>query len=163
QVAAGELGQAPAPPGTAFEVQVNALGRLADPQQFGDIVVRARMSSEATVRLRDVARVELGALQYSSSARMDGKPTVFVAVFQLPGSNALAMDKEVRAKVEELSKSFPKGISYGIIYDTTMFVSASMHEVLLTLGQAMLLVMAVVFLFLQSWRTTLIPGIAIPV
>ena len=163
QVAAGKIGQAPAAPNTEFQVQVNAQGRLSDPQQFGDIVVRAGATTDATVRLRDVARIELGALQYSSSARIDGKPTVFVAVFQLPGSNALDMDHLVRDKVAELSKHFPKGVSYGIVYDTTMFISASMHEVLITLAQAMLLVIAVVYIFLQSWRTTVIPGIAIPV
>jgi len=163
QVAAGKIGQSPAPAGTEFEVQVNALGRLSDPQQFGDIVVRAGTTSEATLRLRDVGRTELGALQYGSSAKINDKPSVFVAVLPLPGSNALAMDQAVRAKMAELAKNFPKGIGYGIIYDTTMFVSASMHDVLITLAQALLLVMAVVFLFLQSWRTTIIPGIAIPV
>jgi hydrophobe/amphiphile efflux-1 (HAE1) family protein len=163
QVAAGKLGQAPAPPGTAFEVQVNALGRLSDPQQFGDIVVRAGTGSDATVRLRDVARIELGALQYTSSAQINDKPSVFVAVLQLPGSNALDLDKAVRAKIATLSANFPKGIGYGIVYDTTMFVSASMHEVLITLGLALLLVIGVVFLFLQSWRATVIPAIAIGV
>ena len=163
QVAAGKIGQEPAPPGTAFEVQVNALGRLNDPQQFGDIVVRAASGSDATVRLKDVARIELGALQYTSSAQINDKPSVFVAVMQLPGSNALELDKAVRAKVAALSTHFPKGIGYGIVYDTTMFVSASMHDVLITLGEALLLVIAVVFLFLQSWRATVIPGIAIPV
>ena len=163
QVAAGKIGQEPAPPGTAFEVQVNALGRLHDPQQFGDIIVRAASGTDATVRLKDVARIELGALQYTSSAQINDKPCVFVAVMQLPGSNALELDKAVRAKVAALSTHFPKGIGYGIVYDTTMFVSASMHDVLITLGEALLLVIAVVFLFLQSWRATVIPGIAIPV
>ena len=163
QVAAGKIGDSPAPAGTEFTVQVNAMGRLSDPQQFDDIVIRAGTGSEATLRLRDVGRTELGALQYSSSAKINDKPTVFVAVLPLPGSNALAMDQAVRAKVAELAKNFPKGISYGIVYDTTMFVSASMHDVLVTLVEALLLVIAVVFLFLQSWRTTVIPAIAIPV
>ena len=163
QVAAGRIGQSPAPSGTEFEFQITTLGRLADPQQFGDIVLRAGTDSSATVRVRDVARIELGALQYTSSANMNDKPSVFVAILQQPGSNALALDKAVRAKVAELAARFPKGIAYGILYDTTMFVSASMHDVLITLVEALLLVVAVVFLFLQSWRTTVIPGIAIPV
>ena len=163
QVAAGKIGQSPAPPGTDFEIQVNAAGRLSDPQQFGDIILRTGSGLGSTVRLRDVARIELGAEQYGSSAKINEKPTVFVAIFQLPGSNALDMDKAVRAKVDEMSKTFPAGIAAGIVYDTTMFVSASMHEVAVTLGIAMLLVIAVVYLFLQNWRATLIPAIAIPV
>ena len=163
QVAAGKIGESPAPAGTEFEVQVNAIGRLSDPQQFDDIVIRAGTGSEATLRLRDVGRTELGALQYASSAEINDKPTVFIAVLPLPGSNALAMDQTIRAKMAALATSFPKGISYGIVYDTTMFVSASMHDVVVTLVEALLLVIAVVFLFLQSWRTTVIPGIAIPV
>ena len=163
QVAAGKLGQAPAPPGTAFEFQVNAVGRLSDPQQFGDIVIRAGTASEAVVRLRDVARIELGAQQYTSSARMNELPTVFIAVYQTPGSNALQLDREVRDRMTELAKRFPKGIAWAINYDTTTFVSASMHDVVITLGEALALVIAVVFLFLQSWRSTVIPAIAIPV
>jgi HAE1 family hydrophobic/amphiphilic exporter-1 len=163
QVAAGKLGASPAPPGTAFEMQINALGRLSTPEQFGEIVVRAGTTSEATVLLKDVARLELGALQYTTSAYVNDRPAVLVPVFQLPGSNALDMDKAVRARMADLAKTFPKGISWGINYDTNMFVSASMHDVMITLAEALLLVFAVVFLFLQSWRTTLITGIAIPV
>jgi len=163
QVAAGRLGQAPAPPDTAFEYQVDAVGRLSDPQQFGDIVIRAGTGSEAVVRLRDVARIELGAMQYTSSARFNDKPTVFIAVYQTPGSNALQVDREVWNRMAELGKRFPAGIAWGINYDTTTFVSASMHDVVFTLGEALALVIAVVFLFLQSWRSTIIPAIAIPV
>ena len=163
QVAAGKIGQAPAPQGTAFEMQITALGRLTDPEQFRDIVLRAALNGGAIVRLRDVARVELGALQYTTSAYVNERPAVLVPVYQLPGSNALDMDKAVRAKMEELAKRFPKGLAWGINYDTNMFVSASMHDVMITLIEALLLVFAVVFLFLQSWRTTLITGIAIPV
>src|SRR3984885_8802389 len=122
QVAAGRLGQTPAPPGTAFEFQVNAFGRLRDPPQFGDIVIRAGAASEAVVRLRDVARIELGAQQYTSSARMNELPTVFIAVYQTPGSNALQLDREVRDRMTELAKRFPKGIAWAINYDTTTFV-----------------------------------------
>jgi hydrophobe/amphiphile efflux-1 (HAE1) family protein len=163
QVAAGRLGQAPAPPDTAFEFQVEAVGRLSDPQQFGDIVIRAGTGSEAVVRLHDVARIELGAMQYTSSARFNDKPTVFIAVYQTPGSNALQVDQEIHARMAELGKRFPAGIAWGINYDTTTFVSASMHDVIYTLGEALALVIAVVFLFLQSWRSTVIPAIAIPV
>src|SRR3984957_8205290 len=163
QAAAGRLGQSPAPPGTEFEYQVNALGRLSDPTQFGNIVIRAGTASEAVVHLRDVARIELGALQYTSSARMNARPAVFVAVFQTPGSNALQVDQQIRAELARLGKRFPAGLAWQIPYDTTMFVSASMHDVMVTLAEALALVIGVVFLFLQSWRTTIIPAIAIPV
>ena len=144
-------------------MQVNAVGRLSDPAEFGDIVVRANAADGSVVRLRDVARIELGALQYSSSGFFGDKPSVVVAVFQSPGSNALELQQRVKVKMEELSKRFPKGIEYAMHYDTTRFVSAAMHDVLLTLGEALVLVVLVVFVFLQSWRTTIIPTIAIPV
>ncbi|HTK14047.1 MAG TPA: multidrug efflux RND transporter permease subunit [Xanthobacteraceae bacterium] len=163
QVAAGKIGQSPAPAGTAFEMQVNAIGRLSDPKQFGDIVVRANPATGSAVRLRDVARIELGALQYASTAFFGEDPTVVLAIYQMPGSNALALQANVKNKMDELSKRFPKGIEYAMHYDTTRFVSASMHDVLVTLAEALLLVVAVVFIFLQSWRATIIPTIAIPV
>ncbi|MER8482795.1 multidrug efflux RND transporter permease subunit [Mesorhizobium sp. M1322] len=163
QVAAGKIGQSPAPAGTAFEMQVNAVGRLSDPKEFGDIVVRADAANGSLVRLRDVARIELGALQYSSSAFFGEDPTVVLAVYQMPGSNALDLQQRVKDKMQELSARFPKGVSYAMHYDTTRFVSASMQDVLVTLGEALVLVVAVVFIFLQSWRTTIIPTIAIPV
>ena len=163
QVAAGKIGESPAPPGTAFEMQVNATGRLSDPAQFSEIVVRADPASGAIVRLRDVARVELGALQYSSTAFFAKDPTVVLAVFQMPGSNALDLEQRVKDKMLELSKRFPPGMAYAMHYDTTRFVSAAMHDVVVTLSEALLLVVFVVFVFLQSWRTTIIPTIAIPV
>ena len=163
QVAAGKYGEAPVPAGTAFQYQINARGQLADAQQFGNIVLRAGTTSDAAVYLRDVARTELGAMQYTSSASVNEHPAVLLAVFQLPTANALSLDRSVRATVATLAKRFPKGMALGITYDTTMFVSASMTEVVKTLGIALLLVLGVVFLFLQSWRTTLIPMIAIPV
>jgi hydrophobe/amphiphile efflux-1 (HAE1) family protein len=163
QVAAGKIGQPPAPPGTPFEMQVNAVGRLSDPAQFGDIVVRANAAAGSVVRLRDAARIELGALQYTSSGFFGDDATVVLAIFQMPGSNALDLQKRVKNKMEELSKRFPKGIEYAMHYDTTRFVSAAMHDVVVTLLQALGLVVAVVFVFLQSWRTTIIPTIAIPV
>jgi HAE1 family hydrophobic/amphiphilic exporter-1 len=163
QVAAGKIGQSPAPVGTPFEMQVNAVGRLSDPEQFKDIVVRADPAAGSVVRLRDVARVELGALQYASTAFFGKDPTVVLAVFQMPGSNALQLQERVKSKMDQLSKRFPKGIEYAMHYDTTRFVSAAMHDVIVTLGEALGLVVLVVFIFLQSWRTTIIPTIAIPV
>ncbi|TWS99626.1 efflux RND transporter permease subunit [Reyranella sp. CPCC 100927] len=163
QVAAGKIGQSPAPAGTSFEVQVNAVGRLSDPAAFGDIVVRANPAAGSVVRLRDVARIELGALLYNSTAFLDKDPTVIVAIFQMPGSNALELQKRVEDKMKALSARFPQGIAYSMRYDTTRFVSAAMVDVLKTLGEALVLVVAVVFVFLQSWRTTIIPVIAIPV
>ena len=163
QVAAGKIGQSPAPAGTPFEMQVNATGRLSNVTEFGDIVVRADPNAGSIVRLRDVARIELGALQYTSTAFFGEDPTVVLAIYQMPGSNALALQQRVKDKMQELSKRFPKGIDYAMHYDTTRFVSASMHDVVVTLIQALLLVVAVVFIFLQSWRTTIIPTIAIPV
>ncbi len=136
---------------------------MSDPQQFGDIVLRADPASGAVVRLRDVARIELGALQYSSTAFFGEEPTVVLGIFQMPGSNALDLQKRVQDEMQKLSERFPKGIAYAMHYDTTRFVSAAMHDVLITLGEALLLVVAVVFVFLQNWRTTLIPTIAIPV
>ena len=163
QVAAGKIGQSPAPAGTPFEMQVNATGRLSNVTEFGDIVVRADANAGSIVRLRDVARIELGALQYTSTAFFGEDPTVVLAIYQMPGSNALALQQRVKDKMQELSKRFPKGIDYAMHYDTTRFVSASMHDVVVTLIQALLLVVAVVFIFLQSRRTTIIPTIAIPV
>ena len=163
QVAAGKIGQSPAPAGTPFEMQVTATGRLSDPQQFGDIVVRANANAGSVVRLRDVARVELGALQYASSAFFGEDATVVLAIYQMPGSNALDLQASVKTKMEELAKRFPKGIEFAMHYDTTRFVSAAMKDVVVTLIEALLLVVFVVFIFLQSWRTTLIPIIAIPV
>lgn len=163
QVAAGKIGQSPAPPGTPFEMQINATGRLSSPEEFGNIVLRANPSTGAIVRLRDVARIELGALQYSSTAFFGKDPSVVLAVFQMPGSNALELQERVLAKMKDLSKRFPKGISYAMHYDTTRFVSAAMHDVVFTLLEALFLVVLVVYIFLQSWRTTIIPTIAIPV
>jgi len=163
QVAAGKIGQSPAPEGTPFEMQVNATGRLSDPEQFGDIVVRSDPASGAIVRMKDIARIELGALQYSSTAVFGKDPTVVLAVYQMPGSNALDLQQHVKDKMEELSKRFPKGIEYGLHYDTTRFVKAAKRDVIITLSEALALVILVVFIFLQNWRTTLIPTIAIPV
>jgi hydrophobe/amphiphile efflux-1 (HAE1) family protein len=163
QVAAGKIGQSPAPVGTPFEMQVNAVGRLSDPAQFGDIVVRANAGAGSVVRLRDVARIELGALQYASTAFFGEDPTVVLAIYQMPGSNALDLQQRVKDKMQDLSKRFPQGVAFAMHYDTTRFVSAAMRDVVITLAEALILVVLVVFIFLQSWRTTIIPTIAIPV
>jgi multidrug efflux pump subunit AcrB len=131
-------------------MQVNATGRLSNPDEFGNIVLKSNPSTGAIVRLRDVARIELGALQYSSTAFFGKDPSVVLAVFQMPGSNALDLQQRVETKMEELSKRFPKGIAYGMHYDTTRFVSAAMHDVVFTLLEALLLVVLVVYIFLQA-------------
>jgi hydrophobic/amphiphilic exporter-1 (mainly G- bacteria), HAE1 family len=163
QVAAGKFGEAPTPSGTQFEYQITTQGELTDARQFGNIVLRAGTTSDATVYLKDVARTDLGAMQYTESAAVNQYPGVILAVFQLPNANALDLDKSVKAAMTTLATRFPKGLAWEISYDTNMFVSASMGEVEKTLGIALVLVIAVVFLFLQSWRATVIPGIAIPV
>jgi multidrug efflux pump len=162
QVAAGRLGQAPAPPGQDFQLTINTLGRLLEPEQFEDVIVKTGANGEIT-RVRDVARTELGAKNYDVNAYLDGEPSVTLAVFQLPGSNALATAEGVRAKMEELKARFPAGLEYRIVYDTTIFVSESIHEVYKTLGEAFILVFIVVLVFLQNWRATIIPMVAVPV
>ena len=162
QVAAGQLGAQPAPAGQPFQYQINTLGRLTTPQQFGDIVLRAS-GDGSIVRISDVARVELGAQSYSSDATLDNKPAIVLGVFQLPDANALDVSREVHAEMTRQEKRFPTDMMWEIDYDTTMFVSASVNEVVQTLVEAMILVFLVVFVFLQSWRVTLIPAITIPV
>ncbi len=162
QVAAGQIGAPPAPPNQQFQYTIQARGRLSTPEEFGDIVVLANPDG-STVRIRDVARIELGAQSYTSFGRLNGSPSTILAVYQLPGSNALEVADAVRAEMDRLSQRFPQDVQYSILYDTTRFVQANIEEVLITLVQAFVLVVAVVFLFLQSWRATLIPTIAIPV
>jgi len=162
QNAAGKIGQEPAPKGQQLVYTVTAKGRLLTPEQFGDIIIRAG-GAEGVLRLKDVARVELAAYSYDQTATVDGQPTVALGVFLQSGANALDVAELTRNKLEELKTRFPDGIDYMIPYDTTRFVSASIDEVIKTLGEAALLVVAVVFLFLQSWRATLIPMVAVPV
>ena len=222
QVAAGQVGQQPVPNGQQFQLTINTLGRLTDPGQFADIILKAsqvvvggtggdttgntdsgstgasvagdagtgspnvgatpgngpgppasnsggngRNSSQprstSIVRLRDVARVELGSQQYDQAATLDGKPTVALSVFQLPGSNALQTAQGVYDKMEDLKKRFPEGLDYRIVYDTTPFIRESVGEVFNTLRDAIILVAIVVLAFLQNWRATLIPLVAVPV
>src|SRR5262245_1336680 len=177
QVAAGRLGQAPAPPGQSFQLTVNTLGRLTEPQQFESIVVKTGEDGKL-VYLRDVVRdetvgkngqvtrgVELGAKNYDVSSYLDKDPSVTLAVFQLPGSNAIQTAGLIRKQMETLRKSsvWKEGIEYKIVYDTTVFVEESIHDVFKTLFEAFALVFLVVLVFLQNWRATLIPMIAVPV
>jgi hydrophobe/amphiphile efflux-1 (HAE1) family protein len=203
QVAAGQIGQQPVPQGQQFQLTINTLGRLVDPEQFGDIILKVSQSSAggsssdsgssgsdqggsssgssgqagtqgqggqtvpaqvaSIVRLRDVARVELGAQQYDQSSTLDGKPSVALSIYQLPGSNALQTARGVYAKMEELKKRFSEGMDFEIVYDTTPFIRESVNEVFKTLRDAIILVAIVVLAFLQNWRATLIPLVAVPV
>ncbi len=162
QYAAGKIGAEPAPPGQALVYTVTARGRLDDPADFGNIVLRSTGPGGA-LRVRDVARIELGAVSYDVFTNLDGKPTVGVAVFLQSGGNALKVADAVRTGIARLAQDFPQGITQIIPFDTTRFVQASIREVIITLTEAALLVLLVVFVFLQSWRATLIPIIAVPV
>ncbi len=158
----GRLAAPPAPPGQQFTYTVRAQGRLLKAEEFGDVVVRLNPDG-STVRLRDVARIELGALNYTQIGRFNGKPAAIIAVYQTPGSNALAVGKGVKTTIAELKKRFPNDLDYGISLDTTTPVTEGIREILITLLETTLLVVIVVFMFLQSWRATLIPLIAVPV
>jgi HAE1 family hydrophobic/amphiphilic exporter-1 len=163
QVAAGAIGQAPrAAEAGAFEISVQALGRLTSPEQFDDQVVSTGTGG-APIRLRDVARTEIGAADYSINALLNNQNAIAIGVFQRPGSNALATADAIRSTMEEAARGFPTGIGYSIVYDTTSFIAQSMQAVLTTFVEAILLVVLVVILFLQNWRAALIPLLAIPV
>ena len=162
QAAVGTLGRAPAPAGQGFEYQLNTLGRLEQVEQFEDIVVRA-LPNGSVVRISDVARVELGADQYDWSTSMSGRPSGNVVIFQLADANGLEIRKQVVATMDRLAQHFPDDLEWVIIYDTTMFVKESIREVVVTLLQAIALVLLVIFVFLQNLRSTLIPTIAVPV
>jgi len=162
QVAAGQIGGQPALPGTQFQYIVNAQGRLQTEQEFESIVVKSGANGETTY-LRDVARVELGPDTYALRSMLDGGPAVAIPVFQLPGANALQLSDAVRATMKELAKGFPEGVSYEIDYDPTVFVRSSIESVVHTLFEAVLLVVLVVVVFLQTWRASIIPLVAVPV
>jgi multidrug efflux pump subunit AcrB len=162
QVAAGQLGQPPAPDGAQFQYTLITRGRLLTPEEFGDIVLRTGADGDV-ITLKDVARVELGARDYAVKSYMDGKNAVSVRVFQLPGSNALATANAVYAEMKKIKERFPPGLDYRINYDPTRFVRDSMSSVLHTLIEAILLVVLVVILFLQNWRASIIPLLAVPV
>jgi hydrophobe/amphiphile efflux-1 (HAE1) family protein len=161
QVAAGILNQPPLAQPGAFQVSVQTQGRLADPDQFSQIVVK--QSGSAVVRLKDVARVELAALDYGLNSYLDKVPATGLGVFQLPGSNAIATAEKIKQTMAELSKSFPAGLEYAIIYNPTEFIQQSVDAVVHTILEAVVLVVLVVILFLQTWRAAIIPIVAIPV
>jgi multidrug efflux pump len=162
QVAAGSLGQPPAPDGTQFQYTLTAPGRLKTPAEFGGIVLKTGDDGDV-VKLADVARIEIGSRDYGSKTYMDGYNAVSLRVFQLPGSNALETAGAVYAKLAQLKERFPPGVDYRINYDTTRFVRASIRSVLNTLLEAVILVVLVVVVFLQTWRASIIPLIAVPV
>src|SRR3954464_12563578 len=162
QFAAGKVGQSPAPTGQELVYTITTKGRLSDPKEFEEIIVRSNGDGSA-LRLKDVARVELASRDYEFVGRINGKEATLVGVFLQPGANALAVASDVKKTVAEIGKRFPAGLAYSVPYDTTRFVEVSIKEVVETLLIAMLLVFLVVYLFLQSWRATLIPFAAVPV
>ncbi len=159
---AGQVGAEPVPPGQEFTYTVRAQGRLKTPEEFGDVVVRANPDG-SLVTMKDVARIELGAQNYAVIGRLNGKPAAIVAIYQDPGSNAIDTMNEATALMEEMKKSFPKDLEYTISLDTTQAVREGMKEIVQTLFEALALVILVVFIFLQGWRATLIPLLAVPV
>lgn len=161
-VAAGKLGQAPNSPREQFEYTIQTQGRLSDVKEFEDTIIRARTDG-TFIRLRDIARIELGSQDYAINARLNNDATAYIEVYQLADANATQVAANVKAQLQQLSESFPNDLEYEILYDTTRFIERSIAEVKVTLYQAVGLVILVVFLFLQNWRATLIPAIAIPV
>jgi HAE1 family hydrophobic/amphiphilic exporter-1 len=161
QVAAGQLGQPPAPGSQTFQLTINTLGRLSDVEQFENIIVKS--DGIRVTRLRDVARVELGGQVYDIFFQQNGNPSAGIAVFQLPGANALDVADRVRAAMERLRPSFPEGLAYQIPFDTTRFVRQAVHEVYKTLFEAAILVLIVILVFLQDWRAVLVPATTVPV
>lgn len=162
QVAAGQIGQPPAAKDQVFQFTMTTLGRLSEDEQFADMVLRTEADG-SLIRLKDVARTELGALGYDQLCTLNSQPSVALSVYQLPGSNALGTAQQVRRKMEELKERFPGGIDYGIVYDTTPFIQESVNEVFNSLRDAVILVAVVVLVFLQGWRAAVIPLVAVPV
>ncbi len=163
QVAAGVLGASPSPKGTDFQLSINAQGRLATEEEFGNIIVRSEPKTGAMVRVKDLGRVEISANTYALRSLLNNKEAAAIAVFQAPGSNALAISDNVRKTMERLKPSFPKGVDYDIVYDPTRFVQTSIEKVVHTLFEAVGLVVLVVIIFLQTWRASIIPLVAVPV
>jgi HAE1 family hydrophobic/amphiphilic exporter-1 len=162
QVSAGSIGQAPSPATQQFQYTIQAKGRLTDVQEFKDIVIKARPDG-SIVKVGDVARIELGAETYGWFGQLNGKPAALLAIYQLPDANALSLADGLKSEMERLAERFPEDLAYQVTYDTTLYVETSIKEVVITLLQALALVILVVFIFLQDWRSTLIPAIAIPV
>ena len=162
QVAAGSLGAPPAPGATDFQLSINTQGRLVTEGEFENIIIRASEDGSIT-RLRDIARIELGSSQYALRSLLNNQPAVAIPVFQRPGSNAIEISDSVRARMAELKRDFPEGVDYEIVYDPTIFVRGSIEAVVHTLLEAIVLVVLVVILFLQTWRASIIPLAAVPV
>jgi hydrophobe/amphiphile efflux-1 (HAE1) family protein len=162
QAAAGLIGAPPIPNDQVLQYSITALGRLTSTEQFSDIIIRTS-STGGIVRVRDIARVELGAQTYASESRLNGQPAATMAIYQSPGSNALGVAQAVKAELEALKSRFPDDVSYQVIYDSTDFVRATVHEIVYTLILTGFIVLAVVFIFLQDWRATIIPALTIPV
>ena len=162
QIAAGTIGEQPVKHPVSFELQINAKGRLLSPEEFGQIIVKVGPNGQKTL-LKDVARVEMSADSYALRSLLNNKRAVALPIFQLPGANALQLSKDVRRTMEELKKNFPAGIDYSVVYDPTVFVSHSIEAVIHTLAEAVLLVVIVVIIFLQTWRASIIPLAAVPV
>ncbi len=162
QVAAGGIGQQPTSGAVAFDVQINAKGRLVNEEEFSEIIVKTGPNGEKTL-LKDVARVELGASSYALKSLLNNHPAVAIPIFQLPGANALQLSEDVRKTMEQLKQNFPDGLEYSVVYDPTIFVRHSIEAVVHTLIEALVLVVLVVILFLQTWRASIIPLAAVPV
>jgi HAE1 family hydrophobic/amphiphilic exporter-1 len=162
QVAAGQVGQPPAPAGQVFQISVRAVGRLSEAREFDNIILKTGTDG-TLVRLKDVGRAELGAEDYSTMLRFNGRDSMGFGVTQLPGANALDVDRGVKLELQRLAKSFPPGLKYAVAFDTTDVIGKSINDVLITLLQAIALVILVIYLFLQDWRSTFIPAITIPV
>jgi hydrophobe/amphiphile efflux-1 (HAE1) family protein len=162
QVSAGVIGGPPYGQGVELQLPINAQGRLTDPDQFGEIIIK-HGTDGAVTRLRDVAHIEIDAAQYGLRSLLDNKPAVAIPIFQSPGSNAIAISDKVRATMKQLSANFPQGVSYSIVYDPTVFVRGSIRAVIHTLLEALAMVVLVVIVFLQTWRASIIPLLAVPV
>ena len=162
QVAAGQIGQPPSPTGQAYQVSVRAVGRLSEASEFDNIILKTGADG-TLIRLKDVGRAELGAEDYGSLLRFNGHDAVGMGVTQLPGANALDVDKAAKEELVRLSKNFPPGLKVAVAFDTTTVIGESIRDVMQTLAQAIILVVIVIYIFLQDWRSTLIPAITIPV
>jgi HAE1 family hydrophobic/amphiphilic exporter-1 len=162
EVAAGQVGMPPTPPGVDFQLTIQLQGRLEDVSQYQDVIVKTGDNGEVT-RLRDVGRVELGAQTYSQYFSLNGKQAAGIGIYQSPGANALQVEHAVKAKMQELARAFPQGLVYSVPFDTTVFVNTSIHEVYKTLIEAAVLVLIVILVFLQDWRAMLIPATTVPV
>ena len=163
QVAAGVVGAPPAPKGTDFQLRINTQGRLSTDEEFADVIVRADPATGALVRIKDIGRVEISSNTYALRSLLNNKEAAATAVFQAPGSNALALSNNVRAAMERAKKDFPPGLQYSIVYDPTRFLQTSIEKVVTTWIEAVLLVVLVVIIFLQTWRASIIPLLEVPV